>query len=314
MTNANDKSAAKKLDRRTVLAGAAAIGALAAPGIGGAQTSTIKVGVLHPVTGALAFSGGQARQGAVLAIEDINARGGIRSMGGARLEALLADAQSRPDVGAAEVDKLNEAGAVAIVGPFASGIALATTQAAARHNLPHIVDVGVVDQIVTRGLANTFRFGPGIGTIVDTALENLVRINDQAGKPTKTVMIVHEESAFGTGMATTLNQRLPQLGFEVMETIRHANPTRDFSNIVLRIQARKPDLIIPSNYYDEYVLFARALQQNRVQTKGIYSILGGGASSYRFVKEFPQAADLVMDCNHWFDPPEGRFPRPQEPH
>ncbi|MFN8701536.1 MAG: ABC transporter substrate-binding protein [Rhodospirillales bacterium] len=302
MTNANDKLSAKKFDRRTVLAGAAAIGALAAPGIGRAQAATIKVGVLHPVTGALAFSGGQARQGAVLAIEDINARGGIRSMGGARLEALLADAQSRPDVGAAEVDKLNEAGAVAIVGPFASGIALATTQAAARHNLPHIVDVGVVDQIVTRGLTNTFRFGPGIGTIVDTALENLVRINDQAGKPTKTVMIVHEESAFGTGMATTLNQRLPQLGFEVMETIRHANPTRDFSNIVLRIQARKPDLIIPSNYYDEYVLFARALQQNRVQTKGIYSILGGGASSYRFVKEFPQAADLVMDCNHWFDP------------
>ncbi len=302
MTNANDKRAATKLDRRTVLAGAAAVGALAAPGVGRAQAPTIKVGVLHPVTGALAFSGGQARQGAVLAIADINARGGIRSMGGARLEALLADAQSRPDVGAAEVDKLNEAGAVAIVGPFASGIALATTQAAARHNLPHIVDVGVVDQIVTRGLANTFRFGPGIGTIVDTALDSLVRINDQAGKPTKTVMIVHEESAFGTGMATALNQRLPQLGFEVMETIRHANPTRDFSNIVLRIQARKPDLIIPSNYYDEYVLFARALQQNRVQTKGIYSILGGGASSYRFVKEFPQAADLVMDCNHWFDP------------
>jgi len=296
------KTVQKHIARRSVLAGAAAIGALAAPGIARAQGASIKVGVLHPVTGAVAFSGNQARQGALLAIADINARGGIRSMGGARLEALLADAQSRPDVGAAEVDKLHEAGAVAIVGPFASGIALATTQAAARHNLPHIVDVGVVDQIVTRGLANTFRFGPGIGTIVDTALDNLVRINDQAGKPVKTVMIVHEESAFGTGMATQLNERLPRAGFEVMETIKHANPTRDFSNIVLRIQARRPDLIIPSNYYDEYVLFARALLQNRVQTKGIYSVLGGGASSYRFVKEFPQAADLVMDCNHWFDP------------
>ncbi len=291
--------------RRTILAGAAAgtvLGALGAPSILKAQPAAIKVGVLHPVTGAVAFSGNQARQGAVLAIEDINRRGGIKSMGGARLEAVLADAQSRPDVGAAEVDKLHEAGVVAIVGPFASGIALATTQAAARHNLPHIVDVGVVDQIVQRNLANTFRFGPGLGTIVDVALENLVRINDQAGKPAKTVMIIHEESAFGAGMATALNQRLPGLGFEVLETIRHANPTRDFSNIVLRVQARKPDLIIPSNYYDEYVLFARALQQNRVQAKGIYSILGGGASSYRFVKEFPQAAEYVMDCNHWFDP------------
>jgi branched-chain amino acid transport system substrate-binding protein len=291
------------LDRRSLLAGAAALGALAAPGIAKAQApAAVKVGVLHPVTGAVAFSGNQARQGALLAIEAVNAAGGIKSLGGAKLEAVLADAQSRPDVGAAEVDKLNEAGVVAIVGPFASGIALATTQAAARHNLPHIVDVGVVDQIVTRGLANTFRFGPGLGTIVDTALDNLVRLNDQAGKPSKTVMIVHEESAFGSGMATALNERLPKLGFEVQETIKHANPTRDFSNIVLRIQARKPDLIIPSNYYDEYVLFARALQQNRIQAKGIYSVLGGGASSYRFVKEFPQAAEYVMDCNHWFDP------------
>ncbi len=294
-----------RLDRRSILSAAAAGTALAAfgaPSVLKAQAAAVKVGVLHPVTGAIAFSGNQGRQGALLAIEDINRRGGIKAMGGAKIEPLLADAQSRPDVGAAEVDKLHEAGAAAIVGPFASGIALATTQAAARHNLPHIVDVGVVDQIVQRGLANTFRFGPGLATIVDVALDNLVRINDAAGKPSKTVMIIHEESAFGSGMATALNQRLPGLGFEVVETIRHANPTRDFSNIVLRVQARKPDLIIPSNYYDEYVLFARALQQNRIQAKGIYSILGGGASSYRFVKEFPQAAEFVMDCNHWFDP------------
>jgi branched-chain amino acid transport system substrate-binding protein len=61
-------------------------------------------------------------------------------------------------------------------------------------------------------------------------------------------------------------------------------------------------LIIPSNYYDEYVLFTRALRQQRIQAKAIFSILGGGASSYKFVKEFPEAAAYVMDCNHWFDP------------
>jgi len=293
------------LSRRQVLASAAAgaaAGSLAFPGILGAQAAAIKVGILHPVTGALSYSGTQGRAGAQMAIEEINAAGGIKALGGAKLEAVLADAQSRPDVGAAEVEKLNEAGVAAIIGPFASGIALATTQAAARHNIPHIVDVGVVDQVVTRGLTNTFRFGPGLKKTVDTAVENLVKINEAAGKPAKTVMIVHEESAFGSGMATTLNAELPKHGFEIIETIKHANPTRDFSNIVLRVQARKPDLLIPSNYYNEYVLFARALRQQRVVPKAIYSILGGGASSYKFVKEFPDAASFVMDCNHWFDP------------
>lgn len=291
--------------RRQVLASAAAgaaVGSFGFPAILGAQPAAIKVGVLHPVTGPLSYSGTQSRVGAQMAIEEINAAGGIKSMGGAKLEAVLADAQSRPDVGAAEVEKLNEAGVAAIVGPYASGIALATTQAAARHGIPHVVDVAVVDQVVTRGLTNTFRFGPGVKKTVDTAIENLVKINEAAGKPAKTVMIVHEESAFGSGMAATLNTELPKHGFEIVETIKHANPTRDFSNIVLRVQARKPDLLIPSNYYNEYVLFARALRQQRVAPKAIYSILGGGASSYKFVKEFPEAAAYVMDCNHWFDP------------
>ncbi len=291
--------------RRQLLAGAAAgaaIGTLGFPAVLRAQVPSVKVGILHPVTGAISYSGTQSRAGALIAIEEINAAGGIKALGGAKIEPLLADAQSRPDVGAAEIEKLNEAGAVAVIGPYASAIAIATTAAAAKHNLPHLVDVGVADQVVTRGLTNTFRFAPGLAKTVETAINNLVKLNEAAGKPVKTVMIIHEESAFGSGMASTLNAELPKHGFEIVETIKHANPTRDFSNIVLRVQARKPDLIIPSNYYNEYVLFARALRQQRVQTKGIYSILGGGASSYKFVKEFPDAAAYVMDCNHWFDP------------
>ncbi|MEO8560048.1 MAG: ABC transporter substrate-binding protein [Rhodospirillales bacterium] len=272
------------------------------PSILKAQAAPIKIGILHPVTGPLAYSGTQGRTGAQMAIEAINAAGGIKSMGGAKLEAVLGDAQSKPDVGVAEVERMNEAGVSAIVGPFASGIALATTQAAAKYDLPHVVDVGVVDQVVSRGLKNTFRFGPGLSKIVDTAITNLAALNASASSPAKTVMIVHEESAFGSGMAKALNDKLPKHGLEILETISHPNPTRDFSNIVLKIKARKPDLIIPSNYYNEFVLLARTLQQEKVQAKAIYSILGGAASNFRFVDEFNDAAQYIIDCNHWVDP------------
>ena len=77
---------------------------------------------------------------------------------------------------------------------------------------------------------------------------------------------------------------------------------RDFNNVVLQLKAQKPDLVIPSSYYNEYVLLARSIQQQRARPKAIYSILGGGASSYRFVKEFPDAANLIMDCTQWFNP------------
>src|SRR5262249_30831960 len=125
---------------------------------------------------------------------------------------------------------------------------------------------------------------------------------DQAGKPAKTVMIVHEDSLFGSGLAKLLNAQLPERDFQVLETIPHPTPTRDFNNVVLKIKAQNPDLVIPANYYNEYVLLARTMQQQRVRQKGIYSVLGGAASSYKFVKEFPEAAQYIMDCNHWFDP------------
>jgi branched-chain amino acid transport system substrate-binding protein len=278
------------------------VGLVAAPSLLRAQRSGVKIGVLHPVSGALSYSGQQGRIGAQMAIEEINAAGGIKSMGGAKIEAVLGDAQSTPEGGNAEVEKMNSAGVAAIVGGYASGICLAASQTAARYDLPYIVDVGVVDSIVTRGLKNTFRFGPGFGVIAKTALDNLVTINDQANKAAKTVMIVHEDSAFGAGLAKLLNAQLPERGFQVLETISHPTPTRDFNNVALKIKANNPDLVIPANYYNEYVLLARTLQQQKIRPKGIYSVLGGAASSYKFVKEFPETAQYIMDCNHWFDP------------
>jgi len=290
------------LQSTALVATAATTSVIGAPAVLRAQGSPVKLGVLHPVSGALSYSGQQGRLGATLAIDEINAAGGIKAVGGAKIEAVLGDAQSTPDGANAEVEKMNAAEVAAIVGGYASSICLAASQTAARYDLPYVVDVGVADNIVTRGLKNTFRFGPGFGVIAKTALDSLVALNDQAGKPTKTVMIVHEDSLFGSGLAKLLNAQLPERGFQVLETIPHPTPTRDFNNVALKIKAQNPDLVIPANYYNEYVLLARTMQQQRVRPKAIYSVLGGAASSYKFVKEFPEAAQYIMDCNHWFDP------------
>ena len=285
---------------------AAAASVMSFPLIAGAQAKAVKVGVLHPVTGALAYSGQQCRMGALMAIEDINKAGGIKSLGGAKIEALLGDAQSSPQAGTAEIEKMNEAGVCAVVGAFASAICLATTQAAAKYNLPHVVDVGVADQIVERGLKNTFRFGPGYRKCAEVAVANLHVLNTAAGKPARSVMIIHEESLFGTGTANLLSKELPGYGYDVKEVIKHANPTRDFNNIALRIKQVNPDIVIPANYYNEYALLVRTMQQQKISPKAIYSVLGGAASSYKFVKEFPEAANGIIDCNHWFNPRDKR--------
>lgn len=279
-----------------------AAGVLGAPWIARAATP-VKIGIVHPVTGWAQYSGSQARFGAQAALDEVNAAGGIKSMGGAMLEAMLGDAQSKPEIGAAEVEKFNEAGASAIVGAYASNICLATTQAAAKHGIPHVVDVGVSDKIVTRGLENTFRFGPGFGAVTKAGVENFLAINAAAGSPTKTVAIVNEETTgFGAGIAGIMTKGLAPAGIEVVEVLSHPTPNKDFRNIALKLKEIDPDVVIPSHYYNEGVLFLRTLQRQKVQPKAIYSVLGGASSQFRFVSEFPEAAQFVMDCNHWFDP------------
>ena len=293
--------------RRNFVAGtAAAATSLVFPLVARAQPAPVKVGVLHPVTGWASYSGTQCRLGAMLAIEDINAAGGIKSLGGAKIEAVLGDAQSKPEVGVAEIERLQADGVSAVVGAYASAICLATTQAAAKYDLPHVVDIGVADSIVERGLTNTFRFGPGYKTVADLAIENLNSLNTAAGKPIKSALIIHEESLFGTGTAGLLSKALPNLGIEVKEVIKHANPTRDFNNIALRIKSVQPDIVIPANYYNEYALLVRTMQQQRIVPKAIYSVLGGAASQYKFVQEFPEASNGIIDCNHWFNPKDPR--------
>ncbi|MCZ8374217.1 MAG: ABC transporter substrate-binding protein [Beijerinckiaceae bacterium] len=290
-------------DRRSLLKTAAlgSIATISMPAVLRAQAPAIKIGILQPVTGALAQDGEYGRLGAEIALKELNAAGGIKSMGGAKLEMVFGDARSNPEGGTQEVERMQAEGVAAIVGGFASPICLAASQAASRYDIPYLVDVGVSDQIVKRGLKNTFRFGPGFGSVTSAALDNLVKLNDAAGKPAKTVVIVHEDGLFGSGMAKLLQAELPKRGFEVLETVAHPTPSRDMANVALRIRALNPDLVIPSSYYSEFVLLARTMQQQRIKPKGIYAVLNGAASNFRFVKEFPTAAENVMDCNHWAD-------------
>ena len=106
------------LNRRRFLA-STALGAatLAAPSVLRAQGQPIKVGFLQPTSGAMSYSGQQGRIGATLALEEINAAG-IKSLGGAKIEPVFGDAQSTPDGGNAEVEKMNGAGCAAVVGGY----------------------------------------------------------------------------------------------------------------------------------------------------------------------------------------------------
>jgi len=291
------------VSRRGFMAGSTALaaGTMGFPLIGGAQPAAVKVGIIHPVTGFVAFAGSQGRFGATMAVDDINKAGGIKAMGGAKLDPLFGDSQSKVEVGVAEVEKMNEAGVAAYIGCYQSPVGIAASQAASKYNTPFLIDVGASDLIVSRGLKNVFRLKPGFGVCVDQGIAALGAMNKAAGGPAKSAVIVHESGEFGTGTAKLLAGKLPSIGIEAKEVIGHDNPTRNFDNIALRIRSVAPDIVMMSNYQNEYMLLARTLYQQKVNVAGFYSILGGGFN-YKFVKEMPDVSQYMMDVNHWFNP------------
>jgi branched-chain amino acid transport system substrate-binding protein len=291
------------VSRRGFIAGSGVLAAstLGFPAIGGAQPAPIKVGLIHPVTGFVAYNGQQGRLGCTMAVDDVNKAGGIKSMGGAKLEALLGDSQSKVEVGVSEVEKMNEQGVAAYIGCFQSPVGIAASQAASKYGTPFLIDVGASDLIVKRGLKNVFRLKPGFGVCVDQGISSLGAINNAANGAAKSAVIVHESGEFGTGTAKLIAGKLPSIGISAKELIAHDNPTRNFDNIALRIRSLAPDLVMMSNYQNEYVLLARTLYQQKVNLAGMFSILGGGFN-YKFVKEMPDVSQYMMDTNHWFNP------------
>ena len=70
-----------------------------------AQTPVVKIGCVLPLSGGSAAVGNQTRSGVITAVEQINAAGGIKALGGAQLQAVFGDSQSKADVGVSETDR-----------------------------------------------------------------------------------------------------------------------------------------------------------------------------------------------------------------
>src|SRR4030067_3664905 len=122
------------------------------------EVEAVRVGALYPLTGDLAKLGEENKDGLQLAIDEINAAGGIKSMGGAQIEMVWGDTTGKPEVGISEVERLaQQENVVAIIGAYQSAVTTPATQAAERLSVPFIVSMAVSDKITERGFKYTFR-------------------------------------------------------------------------------------------------------------------------------------------------------------
>src|SRR3989442_3551916 len=123
-----------------------------------AQSKTFKIGAIHPVTGALAEPGQACRLGAQMAVDAINAAGGIKGKKGIKLELVVGDTQTKPENGRVEAERVVNQGAQMLMGSFDSGSTAAMVSVAQQRRVPLLIDISAADPI-TANVAKSVKEG-----------------------------------------------------------------------------------------------------------------------------------------------------------
>ncbi|HBH03013.1 MAG: hypothetical protein A2W08_05635 [Candidatus Rokubacteria bacterium RBG_16_73_20] len=274
--------ASTRVTRRTLLktaaAGAAVVGF---PLPLRAQAKTFKIGVIHPVTGPLAEPGQACRVGAQMAAEAINAAGGIKALGGMKLELLLGDTQTKGDVARAEAERLINAGAQMLQGPFNSGDAAAMVPVVQQRRVPFLIDIAAADPI-TANVAKSVREGqqklqfvyrnfPTGSSFGRKAVQYFGEIFKEAGVSPKRIVVMHANDLFGQLQARgfVAAHKAAKPAWDIVEVIPWPEPPSDLSTEVSRAKALKPDIIAPITRPASAQLLLPELRKQRVEIMGI---------------------------------------------
>ena len=236
-----------RLSRRGFLATMAAAAVVGIVGRARAQPRPIRVGALHPVTGPLAEVGLACRLGAQLAVDAVNAGGGIQSHDGARLELLVGDSVAGA---ASEAERLFNSGACAVVGAFHSGHTRAAASVARRRNLPFLIDTAIADgamlPVVSGERPVVFRNFPTTTSFARRALQYLGEIFGDAQRRLARVTLLHTTDTLGTTQARRLEAAYATLrpSFELLEFVPISPRATTVAAEVAKLRAAAPDVVL----------------------------------------------------------------------
>ena len=152
-----------------------------------------------------------SRNGITLVADQINAAGGIKALGGARIELIVADSTSTPTQAATVAQRMiTQNRVVAILGAFASSLTLALSEVTERRDIP-LLTMSFSDQITERGFKNVFQVVAKASVLGAAQFDGTLAIAKAAGSALSQVAILYEDTAYGTSQATGLRQAAKKL-------------------------------------------------------------------------------------------------------
>jgi branched-chain amino acid transport system substrate-binding protein len=242
------------VNRRFLVISIAACGALLVAACGTASSnspsSPILVGITGPFTGPYADPGGAIRNAGELAIDDINAAGGIN---GRKLQAVAADDACDAQQGTQAAEKLLTQGIVAIVGGYCSGASIPESDILHRSgDLPFITAASSNPKFTEQGYDNVFRM---VSRDDAEAPADVSFMHDYL-KATK-IAIMHDNTTYAKGVADSAKSAALALGMTVTYFDAITPGERDYTAALEKVSTTGPDVLFYTGYYPEFGLLAK---------------------------------------------------------
>jgi branched-chain amino acid transport system substrate-binding protein len=264
------------LNRRTLLAVPLALGMS-----GAAQAQgEVKVALIAPMSGPWARQGDLMLKGANLAIEHINAQGGINALNGAKMKLLTFDAGDSVEKAknAAQRMVAQEPDLVGATGSWLSSFTLGVTEVTERAELP-VLTLSYSDQITARGFKFVFQTSLGGGAQAVSAMPAILKLAEAAtGKKAATVGIIQDNTAATVSFTKPMREGgLAKLGLRLVVDETFTPPLSDCTPLIQKVRSSRPEilLLLPTAISDDKMCVEKMSEMGL--GKGRVPVISNGA-------------------------------------
>ena len=252
--------------------------------MGGVATAeTIKIGMVQPLTGPVSFGGNTLLNGARMAVEEINAAGGVL---GKKLELVPEDGQCVPPKGVNAAEKLIVRDKVPVIfGGYCSSSSGAIKPVTAKYRVPQITGVSTSPKL-TRESTDWFFRAQGTSAMYASALTpELVKM----GVKRAAFVVINDD--WGRGVAGEFGAKIKASGNKVVETLIFDRKDKDLSTYLTKARSAGADTIITACYTPHCIAISKQSREVGLKAR----IMGEGAwTTAPFYRGAGQAGDGVI--------------------
>jgi len=269
------------------------VAALTASAFSMPAVAQVKIGVINSLSGNFAAFGSRYNTGMQVALEEINANGGIK---GQKLELITQDDRSEAQSALAALESLNKQGVPLIIGSYASGITGPLSKVATRQKIPLIVLGSADDSITKPGSDWVFRAKHNstiVANVYFDYFDNLRKKHPELKK----IALMYGNGAWPTSVSEEGARQAEKRGYEVVGKQAYDQGTTDFRPILNKFRASSPDILLTSSYADDGIAIARQIKEVGLNAKVV--AIDTASSMISFIQQVGDQSDNIVSAVSW---------------